>query len=72
MWPFKSIEQRIGELEDKIAGKKARLDCIVKTFSSLDRISSHWVTERVDLAEQIGSLSNRLERMQSAASSRLS
>lgn len=69
MWPFKTLKQRIGELEDKTAGKKARLDCITKTFLGLDRISGRWIKERADLAEEIAALTNRLERMKSEASS---
>ena len=37
MWPFKTLAQQIGELEDKIAGKKAKLDCIVTTFAGLEK-----------------------------------
>ncbi len=68
MWPFKTLEQQIGELEDKIAGKKAKLDCIRVTFAGLKTTTSFWVGEQANLAEQIAALVNRCERMKAKSS----
>lgn len=63
MWPFKKLEERICDLEDKIAGKKARLVTIEAIFMNLSKISSYWIEERAELAEQIAALTSRCERM---------
>ena len=68
MWPFKTLEQQIGELEDKIAGKKARLVSIETTFAGLEKTTSYWIEERANLAEQIAALTNRCKRMMAESS----
>ncbi len=62
MWPFKTTQQRIEDLEDAIAEANARLSAITEAHCCATGISFYHLDKITDLKAKLAVLGNKLVR----------
>ena len=64
MWPFRTLDDKIADIEDKLVDKKTRLG-MWQSIGGNQCGNTYAILERINLAADIAVLDNKLARLKS-------